>query len=757
MTNALRKTGIEMVGDVPWGTHFCHFYETRKDMLDILIPYFKAGLENKEFCMWIVFDPPPTKQEARNALIGAFPEADRHLAAGDIEIIQHSEWYLKDDKFDVRRVVDAWKEKLDKALDRGYHGMRVNGIEAWLTDKDWKAFAEYEEELNRLIAGQRMIVLCTYPLAGTSADRIFDVARTHQLTIAMRNGNWDVLETPKLKQAKTELKQITEELEQRIAERTAELGAANEHLRREMAERKRTEEALQKSEEELRTLFAAMTDVVLVLDADGRYVKIAPTNPLNLYQPSEELIGKKIDEILPAEDSDKILHQIKRSLESRQSINFEYKLNIGEREVWFDGTVSPLTENTVFWFARDITERKRSQEAQKKLEEQFLRAQKLESIGRLAGGVAHDFNNMLGVIIGYTEQALTELAPQNPAQKDLQEVMSAAKRSVDLVRQLLAFARRQVVSPVVLDMNDTLESMLKMLRRLIGEDIDLVWMPGHKLWKVMIDPSQVDQLLANLTVNARDAIAGVGKVIIHTDNVTLDEAFCAEHADCVPGDYVLLSISDSGTGMDEKTLANIFEPFFTTKEAGNGTGLGLSTVYGIVKQNDGFIDVDSEPGRGTIFRIYIPRFEAAFVESPVEQTATIPRGGTETILIVEDEESVLKLGRMLLERLGYTVLAARKPSEAIRLAEAHAGTIDLLITDVVMPEMNGRELIDRIAAVCPRIKSLYMSGYTADVIAHRGVLRQGVHFIQKPFTKTVLAQKVREALEQESGTDEKEK
>ena len=400
----------------------------------------------------------------------------------------------------------------------------------------------------------------------------------------------------------------------------------------------------------------------------------------------------------------------------------------------------------VLGIIQDITDSKAKEKERIKLQDQLEQAHKMESVGRLAGGVAHDFNNMLGVILGHTEMALDLLDPAHPIHADLQEIRKAGERSADLTRQLLAFARKQTISPKVLDLNETVESMLKMLRRLIGEDIDLAWLPEAGLCPVKVDPAQIDQILANLCVNARDAIAGVGKVTIETHMVTFDEAYCADHAGFVPGEFVLLAISDNGCGMDKETLGSIFEPFFTTKGTDKGTGLGLATVYGIVKQNDGFINVYSEPGQGTTFRIYLPRHMGKAGRTRREGPAEPAGRGSETILLVEDEPAILNITTMMLQRLGYTVLEASTPGEAIRLAREHMGEIDLLMTDVVMPEMNGRDLAKNLLSLYPNVKRLFMSGYTADVIAHHGVLDEGVHFIQKPFSKKDLAAKLREAL-----------
>ncbi len=380
------------------------------------------------------------------------------------------------------------------------------------------------------------------------------------------------------------------------------------------------------------------------------------------------------------------------------------------------------------------------------LEAQFQQAQKMESVGRLAGGVAHDSNNMLSVILGYTELALEKVDPSDPLHADLNEIYKAATRSTEITRQLLAFARKQTISPKVIDVNKTVEGMLKMIHRFIGEDIDLVWLPEEGLWPVKMDPAQVDQILANLCVNARDALSDVGKITIETHMATIDAEYCVYNAGFVPGDFVMLTVSDNGCGMNKEILDNIFEPFFTTKEVGRGTGLGLATVFGIVKQNNGFINVYSEPGKGTTFRIYLPRHAGEAEINREEDTDVILPSLGETVLLLEDEPAILKISHAILKRLGYKVLTANSAGDALRIAKTYKDTIHLLITDVVMPEMNGRDLSDQIHVLYPDIKTLFMSGYTSDVIVHRGVLEAGVNFIQKPFSIKGLAAKVREAL-----------
>ena len=445
--------------------------------------------------------------------------------------------------------------------------------------------------------------------------------------------------------------------------------------------------------------------------------------------------------------------------ETRLALRGEKHYDTEFRVVWPDGSVHHLKAKGevirgVGWkplrmigVNYDITERKRAETSKSTLESQLQQAQKMESIGRLAGGVAHDFNNMLTIILGYTELILMQMEATSPFRSPLEEIKKASNRSSDLTRQLLAFARKQTIAPKVLDLNEVVTSMLNMLQRLIGEDIHLLWHPATNLWQIKMDPSQVDQILANLCVNARDAIANVGKITIETARITLDEEYCAANPGFSPGEFALLAVSDDGSGMNKITMAQIFEPFFTTKSLGEGTGLGLATVYGIVKQNKGFINVYSELGQGTTFKIYLPRYEGKSAQVRTEFTSKALSQGEETILLVEDDTSILKMTRALLERQGYTVLAASTPSEAIRLAKNHSGEIGLLLSDVILPDMNGRDLSDNLKILRPQLKCLFMSGYTANVIAHHGVLDEGVNFIHKPFTAEDLTNKVREVLD----------
>jgi len=375
----------------------------------------------------------------------------------------------------------------------------------------------------------------------------------------------------------------------------------------------------------------------------------------------------------------------------------------------------------------------------------LLRSQKMESIGQLAGGVAHDFNNKLQVILGHTEMALPKVSPEDHLHKDLIEIQQAALHSADLTRQLLAFARKETITPVILDLNTITENLLNMLRRLIGENIRLVWSPKTDLWTIYMDPSQIDQILTNLCINARDAIDGVGEINITTANVTLDQVPRAET--CLPGEYVQFSFSDNGCGMDRETLAKIFEPFFTTKEVGKGTGLGLATLYGIIHQNNGFITVDSTPDKGTTFQIYLPRHadKKVILETATERTPS--RTGSETVLLVEDDATLLNFGKQMLEGLGYTVFSAPLPEVALQIAKEYAKSIDLLLTDVIMPGMNGHDLAIKLKELIPDLKCLFMSGYPNEMIAHDNLLDESTQFIQKPFSIREISAKVRNVLD----------
>lgn len=452
------------------------------------------------------------------------------------------------------------------------------------------------------------------------------------------------------------------------------------------------------------------------------------------------------------DDREKVHTAYTDSLENRMPYEIDHRLLLS------DGRIKHVQERCKTYYdtqggkirslgtVQDITARKNIEAENERFQQQFNQMQKMEAIGRLAGGVAHDYNNISGIIMGYSEIALNKLVPTDPMHKYFTKIFDATQRSSEITRQLLAFARQQTISPKLIDLNKALAYLLKMLGRLVGENIKIVFLPDTDTWPVKVDPSQIDQIMMNLCVNARDSIADVGKVTIETRNTSFNEAYCNIHLGFVPGDYVLLSISDDGNGIAPENMEKVFEPFFTTKGIGKGTGLGLATVHGIVKQNNGFMNLYSELGGGTVFKIYLPRHSGQAEHITRRESVEIPASRGETVLFVEDDTSLLELGKTILSSLGYKILFAGSPNVAIQEAKDHEGIIDLLITDVIMPEMNGRVLSKRLMNFYPRMKTLFISGYTANVIADRGVLQDDVSFLSKPFSIEELAVKIRKIL-----------
>ena len=512
--------------------------------------------------------------------------------------------------------------------------------------------------------------------------------------------------------------------------------------------------ALRASEERYRLLFDGLVDGVLLHETTddglpGRIIAVNDAACRRLGYDRDELLRMTVGDI-DAPDSPVITRDVIARLRRGEQVLFE------QTHVARDGQPIPVEVNTqalqlqgrpvVLSVVRDISDRRRVEQELRQRDELLRQAQKMELVGRLAGGVAHDFNNMLSVILGNTELALGEVDPARPAHAELLEIQGAAERSADLTRQLLAFAPKTPVVPVVLDLDETVPGLIPMLQRLIGENVRLDWHPGSDVWPVMMDPSQFDQVLVNLCINARDAIDDVGVITIGTANCTIDAAFCARHADAMPGDHARLTVHDTGRGIDAAVLDHIFEPFYTTKAVGQGTGLGLATVHGSLRQNHGFITVSSAPGHGSTFEIYLPRYDGRVGSPRPADAPGSSQGGHETILLVEDEPAMLRFATRALESQGYTVLAAGSPGDAIRLAAEHADEIRLLVSDVVMPGMNGRDLANTLLPLYPHLGCMFMSGHAADVITAGGVVDDGTFFIQKPFSLCDLSAKVRHAL-----------
>jgi two-component system, cell cycle sensor histidine kinase and response regulator CckA len=515
-----------------------------------------------------------------------------------------------------------------------------------------------------------------------------------------------------------------------------------------VTEKRRMEDALRESEERFATFMNNAPVVAFMCDAQGRYAYVNRAFETLVGKRGVEIIGNTAFDIWPPEIAQSFAGSDKRVLAAGHPMEFYQQISLAGKEPkeWL-AVKFPFRDRKrhayVGCVTVDVTERK-------SLEEQLRQSQKMEAVGRLAGGIAHDFNNLLTIITGYSELLLGSLGIEEEQRSKIEEVKKAGERAALLTRQLLAFSRKQVLAPQVLDLNTVIENLRKMIERLIGEDIEFVTSPHFPLNMVKADPGQVEQIIMNLVVNARDAMPKGGRLTIETANVEFDEEYARSHLPSLPGQYVMIAVSDTGTGMDPHTQKHIFEPFFTTKETGKGTGLGLATVYGIVKQSGGFIWVYSEQGVGSVFKIYLPRIvEKKRLPSPSLQEPGLLKG-TETVLVAEDEAALRTLIRETLGRHGYKVLEAGDGKEAVGISSRYHRPIHLLIADVVMPQMSGRELAERVTAARPETTVLYISGYTDDAIVQHGVIDPNTAFLQKPFSPTALARKVRLILSQRS-------
>lgn len=519
------------------------------------------------------------------------------------------------------------------------------------------------------------------------------------------------------------------------------------HIATDITELRDAQEALRASEEKLRSLFDSLADGVIVTDLDGQIVEVndAVLRILGL-EAKGEILEENILTFFAEKDRERVRGSLSQVSKFASPLGGEFTgLRRNGSEFPAEFGVSLLRDSDgkpagYVAIVKDISVRKR-------LEQQLLQAQKMEVVGRLAGGIAHDFNNILTAISGYGSFVLEALPPGSAARADAEQMLRSVSKAADLTRQLLMFSRRAVVAPRVIDLNELIMDISKMLRRLIGEHIELVTLPGPNLGLVRADPGQIEQIIVNLAVNARDAMPNGGTLTLETANIVLDEAYAETHLDAKPGSYVMLSISDTGIGMTEEVKAHLFEPFFTTKEPGKGTGLGLATVYGIVKQHGGSIYVYSEPQKGTVFKIYFPRVDEPREELPLRDEEGYLPGGVETILLAEDEPLVRQVMVRTLRQLGYTVLEAGTGEEALRIARSRAASIHLLITDLIMPQMGGRELAATLLRENPSLRVLYISGYTDDTVMRSGIMDEAVNFLQKPFTSASLARKVRAVLD----------
>ncbi|MDP3154292.1 MAG: ATP-binding protein [Archangium sp.] len=564
------------------------------------------------------------------------------------------------------------------------------------------------------------------------------------LAVTSRDISQQKKEAAALLASQEALKRSHDELELRVAERTAELQASNAELTAQIAKRRLAEDRFTR-------LFESGLMAISIADTKGKVFEVNEGFSKIVGYSREELLDPAFDglKLTPPEYAE-VTARNRALLMSHGVVpphEREFFRKDGSRVSVLMG-VALLGKTEVLVCATDLSEFRRTQAALGHAQDQLRQSQKMEAIGSLAGGVAHDFNNLLSVILSYGGMIESSLTEGDPMREDVVEIVAAGRRAADLTRQLLAFSRKQILKPRIVALNTLISGLERLLRRLIGENIEFTVLPQHDLGMVEVDPSQLEQVVMNLAVNARDAMPDGGKLTIETSNVHLSEDYAREHPEVTPGLHVMVAVSDNGCGMDAATRARVFDPFFTTKGPGKGTGLGLSTVFGIVKQSGGHIWVYSEPGAGTTFKVYFPCANAAAHEPEVSAPAFVaPSRGAETVLLVEDEERVRTLARTVLKRHGYHVLEAQSGGDALLICEQHPARIDLLLTDVVMPRMTGRQLADRLRSVRPEMKVLYMSGYTDNSIVHHGVLDSGINFLEKPLTVETLTSKVREVLD----------
>lgn len=833
------RTGIDLIEEVLWGTHLVQIYQTKKDLIKTFVSYFKAGLENKEFCLWITSETFDEK-EAIRVMRKVMPDFNQSLIHGQIEIIPYTQWFFRNGKFNPQRVLQRWNEKLDQVIKKGVKGLRVAVDSSWVKKKDWKRFIRYESEFDQFLKGHKMISLCTYPIDPYRATEIMEIVGLHRAAVIKRKDQWELLKSHRLKEKGEaiqkmdgEAMQIERQRFQTLAERAPyglmiidqegmfkylnpkfkeifgydlidlpdgrtwfrkafpdpntrreailnwknDLGSlirgekksrvftvtckdgmekivniitvyleTGEFLTacEDITEQKRTEEALLKSEEKYRTLFEESKDAIFITTPEGKFLDMNPAGVKLFGYPSrEELLKADISEEFYFHPEDR--ENLKKIL-AEQGFVKDYELKMkkrnGERLIVLETATAVRNEEgkvvAYRGILRDVTE-------QKNLEQQYLQSQKMEAIGILAGGIAHDFNNLLMVIQGNAELALLEIDCSDPIYELLTRIREGTKKASDLIQQLLSFSRRRILQPRLLNVADLIGDLSKMLTRLIGEDIEMKIEFGQNLGHIYVDPNALDQVLMNLVVNARNAMPQGGNLFIQAQNANIDASFCRRHPDFIPGEYVKISVSDTGVGMDENTLQRIFEPFFTTKE--QGTGLGLATVYGIVKQHQGHILVSSQLGKGSKFDIYLPLHRESLVHEVLgSEDYSIPRG-RETILLAEDEKEVRELLKLFLESLGYTVLTACDGQEALNLFSMYQDQIDLAILDGVMPKLNGPQVFEQMQIHSPDLKFLFLTGYSEEIIQRYFNQDLEVPMLRKPITFQEFGRKIREVLD----------
>jgi PAS domain S-box-containing protein len=729
------------------GDHICPIHESESERMAVTIPFIKYGLAQGECCFHVAHEMP------RELLLQTLAAADIDVVGeqkrGALRILAKEEAFLWSGVFDAKAVLDFLSQAEATALAAGFSGFRFMGEMTWALESEiiGERLTEYEARLNQFMKTSCAIVFCQYNRRRFEPSLIHDILRTHPKAIVgnlLRSNPY--YEPPEII--------LNPEQMATLDFKAKRVNWWISHLKTETPENLEhdsDERQLRKKDDLIQLLLDSTAEAIYSLDMEGNCTLANPVCAGLLgYSNPEELIGKNMHSLIhhtrpdgtpyPPENCS-ITRTLEQSKESHvvgecfwRKDGTRFDVEYWSYPIRRDGVIIGVV---VTFF--DITDRL-------KQEDQLRQSQKLEAIGQLAGGVAHDFNNLLVIITGYSELLLHSMSPEDPARNPVEEIRKAGERSASLTRQLLAFSRKLVLTPKILNLNNVVRDTESLLHRTIGEDINLTSVLHPHLGHVKADAGQLAQILLNLAINARDAMPQGGKLTIGTDNVELGRDYVKGPADIPPGLYVMLTVADSGAGMSPQVQKRIFEPYYTTKELGKGTGLGLAVVHGVVKQSDGYIEVYSDPGLGTSFKIYLPRAEAPpSIEEALPGLEDAPQG-TETLLLVEDEEAVRALIGTVLRQSGYTVLEAGGSEEAVRVVTAYPERIHLLVTDVVMPGEGGRILAERLVGRYPKMRVLYLSGYTDDSVIRHGILQEKVDFLQKPFSPWVLAHKVREVL-----------
>jgi PAS domain S-box-containing protein len=740
------------------GDHVCPIHDSEAERMAVTIPFIKTGLALGECCFHVAHEMP--REQLLQTLAAADIDVAREQKRGALRILAKEEAYLWSGAFDSKAILDFLSKAEATALASGFSGFRFMGEMTWALESKiiGDRLIEYEALLNRFMKTSHSIVFCQYDRRRFPPPLIHDILRTHPKTIVgnqLRSNPY--YEPPDImldSDKTTTLEFKTKRVDWWISHLKS---AAPGPLHQDSDESK-----LREKDNLIQLLLDSTAEAIYSMDLEGKCTLSNPVCTRLLgYSSPDELTGKNMHSLIHHTQRDgtpyphgncsivRTLHEGKESHEAGECFwradGTRFDVEYWSYPIRRDGVMVGVV---VTFF--DITDRLMA-------EDQLRQSQKMEAIGQLAGGVAHDFNNLLTVITGYSELLLQTMDPLDPSRKRIEEIKKAGERSASLTRQLLAFSRKQVLASKILSLNNVVRDTESLLQRVIGEDINLTSVLHSRLDHVKGDAGQLGQVLLNLAINARDAMPQGGNLTIETGNLDLGRDYLKVHTDMRPGHYVMLSVTDSGAGMPPEVQKRIFEPYYTTKELGKGTGLGLAMVHGVVKQSEGYIEVYSEPGLGTSFKVYLPRAEASAPEAETLPGVEAAPQGTETLLLVEDEEAVRTLISTVLQESGYIVLEAEGAEAALRIVDNHAERIHMLVTDVVMPGECGRVLAEKLAARYPGMKVLYLSGYTDDSVIRHGILQEKVDFLQKPFPPLALARKVREILSRQPGVVTREK